>query len=466
MSATRLARLIRGGRLSAREVTELHIGRIEETSPAINAVVATCFERALREADAADAARVAGRPLGPLHGVPMTVKDSFDTEGVVSTGGTLGRKGYIPGVDATVVARARAAGAILLGKSNTPEFTIGVGPKGTDNLVYGLTRNPYDGAYQPGASSGGAAANVAAGGASFDIGSDVYGSIRDPAHACGVVGLKPTQGRCPRTGHIIGYGGLYDSFQQIGPIARWVEDLALLIPILAGPDGHDAAMQPVPLGDPAAVDLAGMRVAFYPSNGVAPHPSEQVRQAVRQCAGFLVDAGCELVEDMPPLMSELVEARGAFSSASGGYVVEHLLEVNGTSQPYPGVYGTGGEAPCADLTRAAEELDAVRSRQLAWFADFDLILCPASTRAALPIDRVIPPAPPAPAGRTRRNPYYLGVYNANGWPAGVVRAATSTEEPGLPLAVQVIGRPWREDHVIAALACIERRTGGYRRPAL
>ncbi len=465
MSATRLAVAIRQKRLSAREVTDLHIARIGATSPVINAVVATCFERARREADDLDARAARGDFAGPLHGVPMTVKDSFDTEGVVSTGGTLGRQGFIPGRDATVVARARAAGAILLGKTNTPEFTLGVGPKGTDNLVYGLTRNPYGQTYQPGASSGGSAANVAAGGAGFDIGSDVYGSIRDPSHACGVVGLKPTQGRLPRTGHIIDYGGLFDSFQQVGPIARRVEDLALLMPILNGPDDRDAACAPVPLGDPAAVDLSGLRVAFYPHNGDNP-PSEEIQALVRACAADLEVAGCRVSPDMPPLMAELAALRGRYSSATGGYLMRTLLERAGTDRPYPGVDFSSPDAPSSELTAYAEELDAVRSAQLRWFQSYDVILCPASTRAALPLDREVPPPPTPPPGRPRRSPYYLGIYNAAGWPAGVVRAGTSTDDPGIPLGVQVIGRPWREDQVIAVLARIESSFGGYRRPAL
>ncbi|MEJ1962810.1 MAG: amidase [Gammaproteobacteria bacterium] len=217
MSASRLAKLIRSKQLSATEAVRLHIARIEAVNPKINAVVARCFERALLEAEVADTALARGANVGPLHGVPMTIKDSFDTQGVVSTGGTLGRRNFIPAKDATVVARVRAAGAILLGKTNTPEFTLGGGWKGTHNLVYGMTRNPYNLNYQPGASSGGSAANVAAGGASFDIGSDYGGSLRVPATANGVVTLKPTFGRAPRTGNIIGYGGPFDSFQETAP---------------------------------------------------------------------------------------------------------------------------------------------------------------------------------------------------------------------------------------------------------
>ncbi|WP_020650767.1 amidase [Solimonas variicoloris] len=474
MSATKLAGLIRAGQLSASEAVRLHIARIEALHPRLNAVVARCFERALYEAREADAAQARGKPLGPLHGVPMTIKDSFDTEGLVSTGGTLGRAHFIPGQDATVVARVRAAGAILLGKTNTPEFTLGVGPRGTDNLVYGVTRNPYHPDYQPGASSGGSAANVAAGGASFDLGSDFYGSIRDPAHACGVVGLKPTHGRVPRTGHIIGYGGAYDSFQGIGPLVRRVEDLALLLPIIAGPDARDAAVQPVPLGDADAVDLRGLRVAVYATNGENP-PSAEIQELVRRCAQSLAEAGCRVREDMPPKMGELAGLRGAYSGAAGGYLTRSLLQRAGTATPYPSLPpASGDELPSADFTRYAEELDAVRSEQLAWFEQYDLILCPASTRAALPIGERPTPLPPAakqapaaaPAPRRRMSPYYLGIYNTNGWPAGVVRAGSAAGEPALPVGVQLIARPWREDQLIAALRHIEAYTGGYRRPPI
>src|SRR5258706_4499426 len=232
-SATEIARMIRQKEISSVEAVKLCYARIEEVNPKINAVVAICRERALFEAGEADAMVAKGKLKGPLHGVPFTCKDSFDTAGLVSTGGTLGRKDFVPGKDATVVARARAAGAILLGKTNTPEFTLGGGGKGTVNLVYGLTKNPYDVNYQPSGSSGGPGAIVAAAGSFFDIGSDYGGSIRGPAFANGIAGIKPTLGRVPRTGHIVGYGGAFDSFQGTRPLARLVWGLAPPVPNLS-----------------------------------------------------------------------------------------------------------------------------------------------------------------------------------------------------------------------------------------
>ncbi len=457
-SASEIARLIASKAVTAVEVVKACYARIDAVNPKINAVVMQCRERALAEAEQADLMLAAGKSLGPLHGVPFTVKDSFDTAGVVSTGGTLGRKTFIPGKDATVVARARAAGAILLGKTNTPEFTLGGGGKGTLNLVYGVTSNPYNVAYQPSGSSGGAGAIVAAGGAYFDIGSDYGGSIRGPAYANGIAGIKPTLGRVPRTGHIVGYGGAFDSFQETGPLARKVEDIALLLPILAGPDNWDATMAPVPMGDPAAVDLKKLRVAFYTSNGLMD-PTPEVQAVVKQCVAYFKSLGCKITEDKPPKMGELAEIRGKFNGADGREHIRRLLKLHGTTQASPGLNVSGEVLSSADFTRLCEEMDAIKSQQLAWFEQYDLIICPASQRAPIRHDFV-------QAAELRSKSSYTSQYNTTGWPAGVVRAATSKDDPGLPLGIQVVAQPWRDDVVIAAMAHIEKQTGGWKAPAV
>ncbi len=225
-SAVDLASAIRAREISSEEVVRACLRRIEEVNSRINAVVLLTADAALAEAREADQALAGGKLKGPLHGVPMTLKDSLDTAEIVSTGGTSGRAGFVPEEDATVVARLKAAGAILLGKTNTPELTLSFE---TDNRVYGRTNNPYDLTRTSGGSSGGAAAIVAAGGAAFDIGSDTGGSIRLPCHFCGTAGIKPTSGRVPRTGHIISYGGIHDGLTQLGPIARYVRDLGLIL---------------------------------------------------------------------------------------------------------------------------------------------------------------------------------------------------------------------------------------------
>ena len=204
--ATSLAELIRNREVSPVEVVQAHLDRIEVVDPKVNAIV-TVADDALRAAKAAEAAVLAGHELGPLHGVPFTIKDSLDTAGIVTTAGTTGWADRVPERDATVVARLKAAGGILLGKTNTPEFTWS---DETDNLVYGRTSNPYDPTRTSGGSSGGPGAIVAAGGSPFDIGSDTGDSIRQPSHVCGIAGIKPTSGRVPRTGHTPSFRGILE----------------------------------------------------------------------------------------------------------------------------------------------------------------------------------------------------------------------------------------------------------------
>ena len=460
-TAGQIARMIRDKEVSSVDVVKACYARIDAVNPKINAVVATCRERALAEARLADGALAARKALGPLHGVPFTIKDSFDTEGVVSTGGTLGRKDYIPGKDATVVARVRKAGAILLGKTNTPEFTLGGGARGTYNLIYGQTHNVYNTAYSPSGSSGGAGAIVAAAGSYFDIGSDYGGSIRLPAYVEGLAGIKPTYGRSPRTGHIVGYGGPFDNFQETGPLARSVDDLYLILSITCGPDDWDAAMAPVPLGDPKQVDLKKLRVAWYTNTGLVEASSEQ-KALVKRCVGYFSALGCKVTADAPPKMKELRDVRQQFEGADDRDHIRRLLKKHGTVQASPGLRTDGKLLSSADFTRLCEEMDAIKSEQLAWFESYDLIICPVMAMAPekIPVEFTRPPDSPAALGS------FCSEFNTTGWPAGVVRAGTSTEAAGLPLDIQVIAQPWRDDVVLAALGHIESKTGGWKMPPL
>ena len=451
MSATRLAESIRTKKLSSSEIVRIHLNRIAAVNPKLNAVVQVCAERALSEARQLDAMQAQGKLKGPLHGVPMTIKDSFDTEGVVSTGGTLGRKAYIPSRDATVVARLRAAGAILTGKTNTPELTLSFI---TTNLIHGQTKNPYNLNYQPSGSSGGAAANVAAGGSPFDIGSDFAGSIRAPAHVCGIAGLKPTAGRVPRTGHIVGYGGAFDSWQQVGPLARHVEDLHLLLSIIAGPDYEDAAIHPVPLYNPSSVTLKGQRLAWYPSDGES-HPIEEIQTAVKTCAGFLQSAGANVNEVLPPQMKEMAQIRDRMNEVNARSSTERMIEQWGTTQTSPTLRLGGVAKPASEFSLLVEQMDACRSAMLAFIENYDLILCPVQPFAGLPLEE------------SSFNPgsmVYTNPYNITGWPAAVVRAGIA--QRGIPIGVQIVGKPWMEHVVLAAAAHVENETGGWQRPPL
>ena len=331
-SAKTMAQAIRNKEVSAVELVEAHLARIEEVNPAINAVVMLAAERARAEAVEADAAIARGESVGALHGVPFTLKDSIDTEGVVTTGGTLGRKGFVPDKDATVAARLRAAGGILLGKSNTPELTLAAE---TDNLVYGRTNNPFDVSRTTGGSSGGAGAIVTCGGAAFDIGSDTGGSVRYPAHFCGIAGLKPNSGRVPRTGHIVSHSmGAVDSLTQNGPMARYVEDLALILPIISGPDWSDPAIVPAPLGDPADVNLGELRVCFYTDNGIGT-PTAETIAAVQAAVDAVADAGCSIEEDVPSVIAENPDISNELSGGDGRAWTQRQLDKWGTTEVFP-----------------------------------------------------------------------------------------------------------------------------------
>jgi amidase len=452
-SAASLAEAIRQKRVSSSELTQAYLERIERVNPSLNAVV-MLDDTAMEQARAADSGLAKGEDVGPLHGVPITLKDSHDTVGVVTTGGTLGRADFVPDRDSTVAARLRAAGVVLLGKTNTPELTMGME---TDNLVYGRTNNPYDTTRTSGGSSGGGAAIVAAGGSAFDIGSDTGGSIRFPGHCCGVAGIKPTSGRVPRTGHIIPYGmGIRDSLTQIGPIARYIEDLALVLPIIAGPDWKDPAIVPMPLGDPGCVDLSRLRVAFYTDNGVKTPTSETIN-AVTAAASALSDAGATVAEDRPDAITQYEVAWKSLPQYDDS--VKRLLDAAGTTEPHPwtlSVLQSTRSMTVAELDELMEEVDAFRSDILAFMEDYDLLLSPTMPTPAQPHDVI----------RTDRLPYgsYTRPHNLTGWPTAVVRGGTSPE--GLPIGVQIAALPWREDVALAAAQLVESASGGWSPPSI
>ena len=454
-SATWLARAIRARDVSSLEVIDACLARIEAVNPRINAVVRLADD-ARDRAREADAALTRGREdLGPLHGVPFTIKDSLDTAGVVTSAGTVGWRDRVPARDATVVARLRTAGGILLGKTNTPEFTWS---DETDNDVYGRTSNPYDLERTPGGSSGGAAASVAAGGSPFDVGSDTGDSIRQPAHVCGIAGLKPTSGRVPRTGHHPGYTGLFESFTQLGPMARRVEDLELLLPIMAGPDGEDPHVGSVPLGDPSGADIGRLRVVTFRHNGIRT-PTPETIAAVKAAARAVEAAGAIVEERLPPDLDEAWKTWDAMISADGFAWLKRLIEGAGT--PGWGSYATRGwitpgpPMPGDELTALIERADSVRARLLRWVQDVDLIVCPAMPQPAIRHGE----SNAAWFGDT-----YSDVHNLTGWPAVVVRGGTSHE--GLPIGVQLVAPPWREDNALAGAHIVEAASGGWQPPPI
>ena len=281
LSATRQATLIRSRQISSLELIRAHLRHIARVNPNINAVVELLSGRALAEARQADDAMARGEKAGPFHGVPFSIKDSLELAGTVCTAGTLGRRAAAPSAeDAAVVTRLRRAGAIPIAKTNLPDLLFAFE---SDNLLFGATNNPYDLKRTSGGSSGGEAALIAACGSPFGLGSDAAGSVRLPAAFCGIAGIKPTSGRLPRTGHFPPAGGWIETLWQIGPMARRVEDLCALMPLLVSGDGRDFSVVDVPFQDPSEVKLRNLRVAFYTDNGIAA-ATEEVSGVVRAAA--------------------------------------------------------------------------------------------------------------------------------------------------------------------------------------
>lgn len=446
-SVTELAHAIQNRTISSREVTETCIERIKAVNPGLNAVVCLSEEKALRKADEADKVLANGHIQGPLHGIPMTIKDSLDTADMVSTGGTLGRANYIPPKDATVVARLRQAGAILVGKTNTSELTL---TYDTNNLIHGQTNNPHRVSHSPGGSSGGGAAMVAAGGSPFDIGSDYGGSLRFPAHCCGVATIKPTSGRVPRTGQILPFGGLLDHFQQLGPIARNVCDLQLLLPIICGPDNIDPSIIPMPLNTGKNLDVSKLRAAFYVDNGIIP-VSDETAEMIHRAAKTLQDLGLTIKEDRPEMIEETYELGMGLWSADGGALIKRLLKESNTQKHTLPWLDQADPIDAAQLDALVMKWYQYRSTMLSFFKDHDIIICPVNANPALPHGSL---------GPDLRAFSYTSAYNLTGWPAAVIPGGLSSK--GLPMGIQIVGKPWQEDLVLATAACLEKEMDGFQ----
>jgi amidase len=446
-----LAAAIAERRRSSREVVEWHLRRIEEVNPRLNAVV-TLAGDALDRADAADNALARGEPAGPLHGVPITLKDSIDTAGLRTTAGTIGWRDRVPGRDATVAQRLKAAGAIVVGKTNTPEFTWS---DQTVNDVFGRTNNPWDLARSPGGSSGGSAAIVAVGASPLDIGSDTADSIRIPSHYCGVAGIKPTQGRVSRAGHNPAFHGIVGSWTQLGPIARSVADLELALSIIAGPDGRDPHIQPIELRSPADVAVRDLRVAYFTDNGITA-PTPATVDVVRSAALALRDTGATVSEQLPPGIVALAKLWWPIVLADGHAWLRRLITGAGT--PGTGWYTWLDDNPIAttaELTRMLEEVDVARAALYEFMRDVDVIVSPAGPK---------PPFRHEEAAETDVNvDTYCEAHNLSGYPSLVVPGGV---HDGFPIGVQIVARPWREDVAFAAGKVVEDALGGWRPPPM
>ena len=426
LPATALAERIATRELSARETVEAHLRRIEEVDEAINAVVALDAEAALAQASERDAELARGVTRGPLHGVPFTVKDNIAATGLAMAIGVPERARTIPAADATAVARLKAAGAILLGKTNCPPWGGGIE---TDNELYGRTSNPYDLSRTPGGSSGGEAAIIAAQGSSFGVGTDSGASVRLPAHFCGLACIKPTAHRVPVTGVLDDegqIGALGDPRTQLGPLARSVADVALVLRVIAGPDGRDGGVPPVALADPESVELRGLRIALQTDDGLSS-PTPETVATVEDAAAALRAAGAAVEPADPP---------------GGGH--ELTIEI---WRSY------GGALDSAGLYRLLRRWDKFRGRMLAFADRYDLLLAPVFPEPARRHGDMNRPGELDPTS-------YTTPHSLTGWPAATVRCGSSPE--GLPIGVQLVARPWRDDVALAAALRLERELGGWK----
>lgn len=428
-SAVTLAAKLRSGAVTAQTVVEAHLARIAQVNLRLNAIVQLTADAALAEAAAADADLARGHLRGPLHGVPFTIKDWIETAGVICAAGYEARRSYVPSQDATVVTRLRQAGGIFLGKTNVT----------VDNPVYGRTNNPYNLAYSPSGSSSGEASIIAAGGSPLGIGSDSGGSIRTPAHFCGIAGLKPTAGRVPLTGHYPYISFMNDPRTVIGPMARRVEDLGLALSIIQGEDWRDPSVVPMPLNDWRTVDLRPLRVAFYTEHQDA-EPAPVCKQATSAAAQALMHEVSRVEEKLPPRLAETY-------AITRDYWRRPESEALDEWRP---------DGPANLSSEAVEEhlfvWNRFRRGLIAFMEEYDVIITPAM---ALPAQ---------PHGESEGSIAYTLTYSLVGYPAVIVRVGATTD--GLPVGVQVVARPWRDDVALAVAAFLEARFGGWQPPPL
>ena len=451
--ASELAALIADKQASPVELTELYFERIDRLDPQLNAYLTLCRDEAMQAAKDAENAVMRGDALGALHGVPISIKDLELTKGIRSTSGSLPFTNRIPDEDSIVVERVKAAGAIILGKTNTPEF----GHRGTtENLLGEPCRNPWNTERTPGGSSGGAAAGLAAGLCAISTGSDGGGSIRIPASFCGLYGIKPTQGRVPR------YAGrsapaVVNQIGQSGPITRTVRDAAILLQELAGWDTRDAGSLRDAPGDYLTAldrDISGMKMAWSPDFGYAAVDPEVV-DVCGKAAKVFEGMGCSVGDDVFSIESPQEDFRVIFSAntyASSGYLLhEHADEL---TDYFRGAMEYATTLTAADYARALGAIDRLKARFDAFFAEYDLLISPTMAVPAFEIEQ----HPTTIAGREVDSffgylPFTYPI-NAIGHTAASVPCGFSSD--GMPIGLHIVGRKGDEETVLAASAAFER----------
>src|SRR3954453_1050609 len=464
LSATEMARLIARGDLSPVELVDAHLERIDALNPVLNAFVFVDVEGARRQARVAEAAVLRGDTLGPLHGIPISIKSSVSVAGMPWETGSPFRRGVRGERDATLLRRARDAGAIVLGVTNVAEQLMAWE---TDNALYGRTNSPWDLARTPGGSSGGESAAIAAGLSAGGVGSDGGGSIRVPAHFTGIVGLKPTPGRVPATGHFPASGGPFALTGVVGPMARTVADLKILFEVMQGPDEGDTCAAPVPVRWPTEKHTKELRVGYFEHDGRTPVTAE-TRSAVEIAAAELQRAGFIVEPFHPNGLEEAREIWKKFFVKIGGMLIgpmfdRHEHEISPILKQFLEL--SASEPPITEnsLLDAWFRRDRLRGEFFSAMRQYPILLCPAAA---------------IPAFRHRERSWevdgttvqYLDAWSYTEWfnlignPAVVVPVTQSAE--GLPIGVQIVGRPWEEEQVLAVAAALEKECGDGKRPPM
>jgi amidase len=449
LTAISLARAIRDKQVSAMEVLEAHLTQIGKHNPELNAIVTLDVEQARLRASAADAALAQGEIWGPLHGVPMTLKDAHATAGMRTTSGFEPLSDYIPSTDGTTAARLKSAGASIIGKTNVPVL---LGDFQTQNPIFGRTNNLWALDRTPGGSSGGACAAVAAGMTPLEIGTDLSGSIRIPAQFCGVYGLKPTEHRVSLDGIVAGPPDSARSVRimsVIGPIARDIDDLAAAFHIIAGADGRDTDVPPLPFTPEPPPSFKGLRIAWAPSFPGVPAAGD-IRQAVEKLAAELARLGSRVEERLPAVDFE--EQRMLFS--------ELVNDIVTALMPLP-----EGASPLtlADYFKALGRRDGFILAWESFFDDWDVLLCPVAMTSAFehcpigsPLDVDGEPA------------QYWDItshcfpFNLTGHPAVVL--PLGLDRKGLPIGVQMVGKRWGEERLLQIAKSVVQLTAGFNPP--
>jgi len=461
-SAQQLIELIASGKTSAVEAVTEHLAQIERLNPQLNAFIELRAERALAEASALDNAAAAGRPRGPLGGLPVSIKSAIEVEGLLCETGSPSRNGTRASTDAVCVARLKAAGAIVLGTTNVAEMLMAYE---SDNPLYGRTVNPWDVGRTAGGSSGGESAAIAACLSAGGIGSDGGGSVRVPAHFTGICALKPTPGRIPGTGHQPPCLGPFSLIGLIGPMARTIADLDALFRAVSGWDDADPMAVPLAAAPLDRQPTTGFRVGFFEDDGRRP-VTRETRAAVRSAAEWLARCGYEVEDFRPTGLDRARELWDRFFCEVGLMVLKEPLKGAAAELPILKTFLARGAPPplsAIGLTEAWIDRDLLRAQVVKQMAAHRILICPVSSAEAFRHGERSWTIDGQSVGYLEAM-VYTQWFNILGNPAVVVPVGRSAS--GLPIGVQVIGRPFEEELVLSVAAAIERHSGGYVRPPI